>query len=92
DADEDDVPLNDMERALLDSANGKVLFFYLSGPMIFSVSKAIARQHSKIEEFDVMILDLSDVPMIDMTVGLALENAIKDALDVNCQVFLLCPH
>ncbi len=60
--------------------------------MIFSVSKAIARQHSKIEEFDVMILDLSDVPMIDMTVGLALENAIKDAVEAHCQVFLLCPH
>ncbi len=28
-----------------------------------------------------MILDLTDVPMIDVTVGLALENAIKDALD-----------
>nr|WP_302470372.1 SulP family inorganic anion transporter [Vibrio antiquarius] len=92
DADEDDVPLTDSERGLLDSANGKVLFFYLSGPMIFSVSKAISRQHSSISDYDVMILDLTDVPMIDVTVGLALENAIKDALDANCAVYLLCPN
>ena len=92
DADEDDVPLTDSERALLDKANGKVLFFYLSGPMIFSVSKAISRQHSSISDYEVMILDLTDVPMIDVTVGLALENAIKDALDANCQVYLLCPN
>lgn len=91
DADEDDVPLTDSERGLLDRANGKVLFFYLSGPMIFSVSKAISRQHSSISDYDVMILDLTDVPMIDVTVGLALENAIKDALDANCAVYLLCP-
>lgn len=92
DADEDDVPLTDSERGLLDRANGKVLFFYLSGPMIFSVSKAISRQHSSISDYDVMILDLTDVPMIDVTVGLALENAIKDALDANCTVYLLCPN
>ncbi|MGR5418145.1 SulP family inorganic anion transporter [Vibrio diabolicus] len=92
DADEDDVPLTDSERGLLDRANGKVLFFYLSGPMIFSVSKAISRQHSSISDYDVMILDLTDVPMIDVTVGLALENAIKDALEANCAVYLLCPN
>lgn len=92
DADEDDVPLTESERGLLDQANGKVLFFYLSGPMIFSVSKAISRQHSSIDEYEAMILDLTDVPMIDVTVGLALENAINDALDANCAVYLLCPH
>lgn len=92
DAEDDEVPLDDEERALLDASNGQVLFFYLSGPMIFSVSKAIARQHAHINEFRVMILDLSDVPMLDMTVGLALENAIKDAREADCTVFLLCPH
>ncbi|ODP95669.1 sodium-independent anion transporter [Salinivibrio sp. SS3] len=92
DAEDDEVPLDDEERALLDASNGQVLFFYLSGPMIFSVSKAIARQHAHINEFRVMILDLSDVPMLDMTVGLALENAIKDAREAECTVFLLCPH
>ncbi|EGR1589854.1 SulP family inorganic anion transporter [Vibrio parahaemolyticus] len=92
DADEDDVPLTDSERGLLDRANGRVLFFYLSGPMIFSVSKAISRQHTSISDYDVMILDLTDVPMLDVTVGLALENAIKDALDTHCEVYLLCPN
>ncbi len=92
DSDNNSVPLTDEERAMLDKAQGKVLFFYLSGPMIFSVSKAISRQHASIADYDVMILDLSDVPMIDVTVGLALENAIKDANDANCEVFLLCPN
>ncbi|EMB48780.1 sulfate permease family protein [Vibrio mimicus] len=92
DADDDDVPLNESERKLLDKANGKVLFFYLSGPMIFSVSKAITRQHSSVDKYQAMILDLTDVPMIDVTVGLALENAIRDAQEANCEVYLLCPN
>jgi SulP family sulfate permease len=92
DADENDVPLTPNERLLLEKTEGKVLFFYLSGPMIFSVSKAIARQHASISDYQVMILDLTDVPMFDVTVGLALENAIKDAQDANCEVLLLCPN
>ncbi len=92
DANHNDVPLRQSERDLLDKANGKVLFFYLSGPMIFSISKAISRQHSSISDYEVMILDLTDVPMLDVTVGLALENAIKDSLDANCDVYLLCPN
>jgi len=92
DGDDDDLPLTEDERAILDSANGKLLFLYLSGPMIFSVSKAISRQHTSVSDYEVMILDLTDVPMIDVTVGLALENAIKDALDAKCEVFLLCPN
>jgi len=30
--------------------------------------------------------------MIDVTVDLALENEIKDALGANCEVLLLCPN
>jgi SulP family sulfate permease len=92
DGDDKDLPLTEDERGILDRANGKLLFLYLSGPMIFSVSKAISRQHTSVSDYDVMILDLTDVPMIDVTVGLALENAIKDALDAKCEVFLLCPN
>ena len=92
DSDDNMVPLSNDERTILDKANGKVLFFYLSGPMIFSVSKAISRQHASISDYQAMILDLSDVPMFDVTVGIALENAIKDAQDVHCEVFLLCPN
>jgi SulP family sulfate permease len=92
DGDDNVVPLSISEREILDKAEGKVLFFYLSGPMIFSVSKAISRQHASISDYQVMILDLTDVPMIDVTVGLALENAVKDALDADCEVLLICPN
>lgn len=89
---DDDTPLSDDEQALLDQANGKVLFFYLSGPMIFGVSKTIARHHNAVKDYQALVLDLSAVPMMDLTVGLALENAIKDAIDVACHVYIYCPN
>ncbi|BBN81413.1 sodium-independent anion transporter [Pseudoalteromonas sp. A25] len=89
---DDDVPMSEVERDLFNQAKGQLLYFYLSGPMIFSVSKAIARQHRDIAKYKAMVLDLSDVAMLDVTVSLALENAIIDALDANCEVFIYSPN
>jgi len=89
---DDDTPLTTEETELLDKADGKILFFYLSGPMIFGVSKTIAKHHNTVKEYQAMVLDLSAVPMMDLTVGLALENAIKDAVESGCKVFIFCPN
>lgn len=86
---DDAVLLSDEEKQLLNQANGRVLLFYLSGPMIFGVAKAIAREHSAMQDADVLILDLSDVPLLGVTASLALENAIKDACDKGLQVFIV---
>ncbi|CDN15018.1 MAG: SulP family inorganic anion transporter [Richelia sp.] len=86
---DDAITLTEKEKALLDEANGRVLLLYLSGPMIFGVSKAIAREHSAMRDADALILDLSDVPMLGVTACLAIENAIKDAVDKGLQVFIV---
>ncbi|MGG6296509.1 bicarbonate transporter BicA [Leptolyngbya sp. AN02str] len=86
---DDAILLSDEEKALLDRANGRVLLFYLSGPMIFGVAKAIAREHAAMEEADALVLDLSDVPLLGVTATLAIENVIRDALDANRQVYLV---
>lgn len=87
--DDDELDLNAEEKQLLDRANGRVLIFYLSGPMIFGVAKAISREHNAIENIDALILDLSDVPMLGVTASLALENAILEAIDKGRHVFIV---
>lgn len=86
---DDDVVLNDEEKRLLDEANGRVQLFYLSGPMIFGVSKAIARQHNALGDCDALVMDLSDVPHMGVTASLEIENAIRDAVDKGRQVYLV---
>lgn len=87
--DDEDIQLATEEKELLDRADGRVLLFYLSGPMIFGVSKAIAREHNAVESFDALVLDLSDVPILGVTASLALENAIKEALEKSRKVFVV---
>lgn len=86
---DDAVDLSTEERALLEQARGAVLLLYLSGPMIFGVSKAIARQHAVLGDYRALVLDLSDVPLIDLTVSLAIENAIRDALEAGRLVWIV---
>jgi len=86
---DDEILLSPEEKRLLNQANGRIILFYLSGPMIFGVSKAIAREHTAMKEADVLIVDLSDVPLLGVTASLAIENAIKDAIDKGLQVFIV---
>ena len=87
--DDEEIELNNEEKELLERANGNVLLFYLSGPMIFGVAKAISREHNLINDYKALVLDLSDVPILGVTSSLALENAIEEAVENGRQVFIV---
>jgi len=86
---DDDVRLTEEQKRLLDRGQGRVLLFYLSGPMIFGLSKAIAREHNAMHEGDALVMDLSDVPLLGVTASLAIENAIRDAHDRGLQIYIV---
>ncbi len=85
---DDDIKLTPIEKDLLNRAEGQVLLFYLSGPMIFGVAKAIAREHSAMEKVKTIIVDLIDVPMMGVTASLAIENVIKEAIEEGREIYL----
>ena len=87
--DDEEIELNSEEKNLLERANGRVLLFYLSGPMIFGVAKAISREHNLINDYQALVLDLTEVPILGVTSSLALENAIEEAVEKGRQVFLV---
>lgn len=82
------VLLSDEERTLFELGHGRIVIFHMSGPMIFGVADAIARQQAAMQDADVLILDLSDVSMLGVTVALAIENVIREAADSSCRVFV----
>ncbi len=87
--DDEEIDLKPEEKQLLEEANGRVLLFYLSGPMIFGVAKAISREHNLINDYQALVLDLSEVPILGVTSSLALENAIQEAVEKGRHVFLV---
>ncbi|WP_260681645.1 SulP family inorganic anion transporter [Aliiglaciecola sp. M165] len=86
---DDKTPLSREEKALIRESKGQILMVYLSGPMIFGVAKALSREHAQIANHKVFIIDLSDVSMLDDTISLSIENAIKEAVELGKTVFLV---
>ena len=83
-----EVPLTGLEADIMKQAAGKILLFHLSGPISFSSAKAMVRRHSAVVDYDYMVLDLSEVPSIDFTVALALEDIIRETQSSGRRIFL----
>ncbi|MEB3263153.1 MAG: SulP family inorganic anion transporter [Synechococcus sp.] len=84
-----DLDITEAERQLLDQGRGQVLLFQLNGAMIFGVAKAISREHNAIASCEAIVFDLSQVSHLGVTAALALENAIKEAVEKQRQVFVV---
>jgi len=79
------------EQELMHRAEGRVLLFQLNGPMIFGVAKAIAREHAAMQNARVLVVDLQHVPLLGVTVALALENMVLDAVGSGAHVIVVGP-
>ena len=89
--DEDDS-LNLEERELIARANGRILLFSLGGPMSFGAAKTISRRLAIVGNYDTLILDMSNVPLIGVTASLAIENMVKEAVLRNRRVYIVGAH
>jgi SulP family sulfate permease len=83
------LPLNKGQRELLNKSQGQLLYFYLSGTMIFGVSKALSRELGSLGDHHALIIDLSDVSFLDDTIALTIENLVKDAQSLQKIVVML---
>ena len=86
---EDDMDLSIGEKHILKQAQGRIVLFSLGGPMSFGAAKTISQRMGIVSKYDVLILDLTDVPLLGVTASLAIENIVKDACDQNRQVYLV---
>lgn len=81
--------LTDEETGLMNRLAGRVLLVQLSGPMSFGAAAGLHRRMRGYHEYDVLILDLSDVPSIDSSATLALEQIIMTSSDAGHTVELV---
>ncbi|MEO1620696.1 MAG: SulP family inorganic anion transporter [Cyanobacteria bacterium J06632_3] len=84
-----DESLTEEERRLLAAVQGRVLLFRLSGPMSFGAAKTISQRMTIVNRYEVLILDLADVPRLGVTASLAVENMVKEACDRHLMVFVV---
>ena len=53
------------------------------------MAKTISREHNAIEDCEAVLFDLTEVSHLGVTASLALENAIKEAVEVGRSVYVV---
>lgn len=76
------------ERAAFDRAEGRTLFIHLSGPLTFGAATGITKRFATMARYQAIVLEFTDVPHIDESGMLALENIVHRAHEMK-QVVLL---
>ncbi len=85
---DEELPLNEREKQLMQQAQGHVLLFHLGTAMSFGAAKGMARRLAQYDGYDVLVLDLTDVPQIDFTSSMALIDMVDSAESQGKEVIL----
>lgn len=75
----EELPMTDEEKQILAQANSRILLYHLGGPLSFGAARGMVRRLSSFDQYDVLVLDFTDVPVVDFTSSRAVEDMIIDA-------------
>lgn len=75
--DDPEITLTAEERHLMHQCQEQVLLIQISGPISYGAARTIAMHMGR--EYEVLILDLSQVPLIGVTASLTIESEVKAA-------------
>ncbi len=67
----------------------KLMFLHLSGLISFGAANNLVRRFTTMSEYEVLIIDLLDVPHVDGSAALALEQVIDMAVDQGRHVIIV---
>lgn len=77
----EEFPLHADEKLIMENAKGQILLYHMEGPLSFGAAKGMIRRLSQFNDYKVLVLDLSGVPMVDFTAAMALSDMIRNTLD-----------
>ena len=77
-----EVRLHDLtaeEKSLVDQCGSALMLFRLRGPLSFGAAKGISARMGLIQNYKVLILDITEVPRIGISASLAIERMVQEA-------------
>lgn len=85
----DDTLATQEAKHLMKEANGRILLLDLAGPMSFGAAKAITQRQAIVDNYKMLIIDLTNVPLLGVTATLALEKTIDEAYNKSLEVYIV---
>lgn len=85
----EEMGLDDEEEKILSDAKNRIVLFEIGGAVSFGAAKGMIKRVANFDSFDVLIIDMTEVPVIDYTASRALDTIIEDAIALDREVMLV---
>jgi SulP family sulfate permease len=70
---------SEAEKAILERHGNEIVIYRMSGPMNFGAAKGLMQRFQAMTQGKILLLDLTEVPFIDTSIGMAIEEMLHDA-------------
>ncbi|KZR88689.1 SulP family inorganic anion transporter [Synechococcus sp. MIT S9508] len=71
--------LTTQEQGLMKRCGDDLILFRMQGPLSFGAAKGISERMMLVRHYKVLLLDITDVPLLGVTASLAIERMVKEA-------------
>jgi len=88
-SDTDDVAFTTEEQTIFERNTGLIMYYQLTGPMSFGSAKGLTRRIAVRSDFRVLVLDMSEVPFVDTSASLAIEDILVNAAQQHLPVLMV---
>ena len=85
----EEAPLSRREKKILARYGDAIMYYHMSGPMGFGSAKGLTRRIAVDSRFKVLVLDLAEVPFIDTSASMAVEEILVKAGEQGLEVLLI---
>lgn len=82
------LKLNANEKDILATHEKDILLFNFGGPITFGAAKGIVQKFSRLSKYKVLVLDFSDVTLLDFSASMAVSDIISQATQSDKRVIL----
>jgi SulP family sulfate permease len=88
---DEELPLSTEEADILNGSTGRLLLFHIGGPMSFGAAKGMVKMLAYQQDYQVLVLDMSDVPSLDYTASRGIKDMVNNTLDAGRKVVVVLP-
>ena len=85
----EEMGLDIEETSLLAHAKDRVVLFEIGSAVGFGAAKGMMKRLARFDDYDVLVIDMTEVPVIDYTACRALDNIIADTIAQQREVMLV---
>lgn len=85
----EELELANEEEQILAKCKQRVVYFRIGGAVSFGAAKGMAKKVAKFDDYDVLIIDMTEVPVIDYSACRSLDTIIEDSILAGREVMMV---